>query len=63
MALLLIIPGAVAAIPLSIFYYLWIGRRVAPRVAWLPIPVGMTVVAGWVVAPWVVLLGIVWLMA
>jgi len=60
---LLIVVGALAAIPLSILYYLWIGRHVAPRVAWLPLPVGMTIVAGWVAAPWLALLAVVWLWA
>lgn len=63
MAVLLIAVAALAAIPLSIVYYLWIARQVAPRVAWLPIPVGMTIVAVWVAAPWLALLVAVWLLA
>lgn len=63
MAVLLIVAGALAAIPLTILYYLWIARHVAPRVSWLPIPVGMTIVAVWVAAPWLMLLAAVWLWA
>ncbi|HMM41456.1 MAG TPA: hypothetical protein PKA95_06105 [Thermomicrobiales bacterium] len=63
MAVLLIVVAALAAIPLSIVYYLWIARHVAPRVAWLPIPVGMTIVAAWVAAPWLALLAAVWICA
>lgn len=61
MAAVLIVAGALAAIPTTIWYYLWIGRHVAPRVSWLPIPVGMTIIACWVAAPWLALLAIVWL--
>lgn len=61
MLVVLIITAALAAIPLTIVYYLWLSRQVAPRVAWLPLPVAMTVVAGWVAAPWLALLAAVWL--
>lgn len=61
MTVALIVVAALAAIPLSILYYLWIARHVAPRVTWLPLLVGMTVVAGCVAAPWLALIAAVWI--
>ncbi len=50
-----------AIVPLTIGYYRWLARVIAPRVSWLPIPIGMTIIACWVAAPWLALLLAVWL--
>ncbi|MCO5175951.1 MAG: hypothetical protein M9890_03110 [Thermomicrobiales bacterium] len=51
---------ACAIVPLTLIYYRWLARAIAPRVLWLPLPVGMTIIACCVAAPWLVVLALVW---
>ena len=51
---------ACAIVPLTLIYYRWLARAIAPRIAWLPLLIGMTIIAGFVAAPWAVVLVAVW---
>ncbi len=52
---------AVALIPTTIGYYLWLARHVAPRLVSLPTRLAITILALWVALPWVALAAAVWL--
>jgi hypothetical protein len=52
---------AVAIIPVSIGYYLWLARHVAPRVAFLPTRIVIMILAIWIALPWLVVAAAVWL--
>jgi len=54
---------ACAVVPLTIVYYRWLARAIAPRVSWLPLLIGMTIIAGFVAAPWLLVLAVVWVVA
>jgi hypothetical protein len=52
---------AIVMIPLTIRYYMWLARHVAPRLTGLPFPIGMTIIALWVFCPWGVLALVLWM--
>lgn len=52
---------AVALIPVSIGYYLWLARNVAPRVAFLPTRIAIMILGVWIALPWLVVAAAVWL--
>ncbi len=52
---------AVVLIPVSIAYYFWLARHVAPRVARLPTRLAIFVLGLWIALPWLVLAAAVWL--
>ncbi len=52
---------AVALIPVTIGYYLWLARSIAPRLASLPIRLAITILAVWVALPWIALTAAIWL--
>jgi hypothetical protein len=60
MLIALVILAAIAMIPVTIAYYFWIARHVAPLLLPLPMPLGMTIIALWVAAPWALLAVILW---
>lgn len=51
---------AVAVIPLTIGYYFWLARHVAPRVARWPPRAAIPFLALWIVFPWLVLAAAIW---
>lgn len=51
---------ALLLIPVTIAYYFWIARHIAPYLVPLPIPLGMTIIALWVAAPWALFAVIIW---
>jgi hypothetical protein len=51
---------AVVMLPITIAYYFWIARHVAPYLLPLPLPLGMTIVALWVAAPWALFAVVIW---
>ena len=53
--------AAVALVPVTIGYYLWLARFVAPRLVFLPTRLAITVLAVWVAMPWIVLAAAAWL--
>jgi len=54
---------AVAIVPVSVAYALWLARHVAPRLAFLPTRLAIAVLGLWIVLPWVVLAAVAWLVA
>ena len=52
---------AVALMPATMVYYLWLARHVAPRLVSQPIRLAITILALWVALPWVLLTVAVWL--
>lgn len=57
---ILLILFAVAVIPLTIVYNLWLVRSVLPRLAALPPRVARTVLAMCIALPWIMVAIIVW---
>ncbi len=52
---------AVAVIPATVGYYLWLARHVAPRLVPLPARLAIAILGLWVALPWAVLAAAVWL--
>ena len=46
---------AVAMIPATIGYYLWLAQHVAPRLLFLPTRLAIAILGGWIALPWIVL--------
>ena len=53
---------AVAVIPLTIGYNLWLVRSVLPRLAALPARVARTVLAICIALPWIVIAIVLWVL-
>ena len=51
---------ALAVIPLTIGYYLWLARTVVPRVASLPPAIARRILAMYIALPWIVIAVTVW---
>lgn len=51
---------AVVIIPLSIAYYAWLGRHLAPRLVALPIILGISIFALVAALPWLIVATLVW---
>ncbi len=52
---------AMALIPASIMYYLWLAKHVAPCLVALPTRLAISVLALWVALPWVLGATVLWL--
>ena len=52
---------AVAVIPVTVGYCLWLARHVAPRLASLPTRLAIAILGLWVALPWIALATAVWL--
>ena len=52
---------AVALIPVTIGYYLWLAGHVAPRLVALPTRLAIAVLGFWVALPWLAVAVAVWL--
>lgn len=59
---ILLILFAVAVIPLTVGYNLWLVRSVLPKLAALPPRVARTVLAICIAMPWIVIAIIVWVL-
>ena len=51
---------AVGLIPVTIAYYLWLARHVAPCLVPLPTRLAVAILALWIALPWVVLAIALW---
>ncbi|HEV2128181.1 MAG TPA: hypothetical protein VGR22_06150 [Thermomicrobiales bacterium] len=54
--------AALAVVPLTIGYYLWLDRAILPRVLKLPTRIARTILALLIALPWVVAALTVWLL-
>ncbi len=61
MRVVLLTVAAVARIPVTIGYYLWLARSVAPRLVSLSTRLAITILAVWVALPLILLTAAVWL--
>ncbi len=52
---------AVAVVPVTVGYYLWLARHVAPRLVSLPTRLAIAILGLWVALPWIALATVVWL--
>ena len=52
---------AIAVIPITVRYYLWLARHVLPRLVPLPIRLAIVILGLWIALPWIVLTTAVWL--
>ena len=52
---------AVAVIPVTIGYYVWLGRHVAPRLVSVPTRLAIAILGLWVALPWIALTTALWL--
>jgi hypothetical protein len=53
--------SAIAMIPVMVWYYLWLARRVLPRLVSLPTRLAIIILGLWVALPWLALTAVVWL--
>jgi hypothetical protein len=60
MLVALVVLAAIMMIPVTIVYYFWIARHIAPHLVPLPMPLGMTIIALWVAAPWALVAVVLW---
>ncbi len=51
---------AVALIPATTGYYLWLAQHLAPRLVVLPTRLAIAILGGWIALPWIVLALVVW---
>ena len=52
---------AIAVIPVTARYYLWLARHVLPHLVPLPIRLAIVILGLWVALPWIALTMAVWL--